>query len=70
MNQQKWKYLVWFLFGMGADSQIHDAIQVFSRPWTGDAGQQGLIIFWLLLVISSVAIVIGRRRRAQRANSD
>ena len=70
MNQQKWKYLTCFLFGMLADSQIHDAIHVFSRPWTGDAGQQGMVAFGLLLLITVSTIAIGRWRRARRANSD
>ena len=70
MNPQRWKYLTWFLFGMFADEQIHDAIQVFSRPWTGDAGQQGMVFSGLLFLVILSTIGIGRWRRTHRANSD
>jgi hypothetical protein len=71
MHGQKWKYLTaGFTYGVLADRLSSDAIRAFSRPWTGDAGQQGVIFELVLLVVLLGAIAIGRFRQVQRADSD
>lgn len=70
MSQQKWKYLMWFMFGMGADHFIRDAVSAFSKPWTGAADQQGMIVVAFIIPVLLVARAIAWMRQATRPNSN
>ena len=70
VSQQKWKLASWFLLGMIADNFIRAAISAFSKPWTGAADQQGMIVVAVILLVLLVARAVAWMRQATPPNSN
>jgi hypothetical protein len=70
MSQQKWKYLMWFMFGMGADHFIWDAITGFPIPWRGTADQQGFILVAFIVLVLLTARAVAWMRQDPPPNSN